>query len=307
MSNIKKPVTISLFNNKGGVGKTLVALNLSSILANDFKVLLVDNDRQANATGILYGEFIVDENIQSLYQERPYKICEVYGNRESITVPAISLKEKAPFLFKQEFDKIITKHKGEERFPKKELYLLPGCPILDEVRSVLDGKREREKVLSKRIAEIKDNFDFIIIDNPPSTDVFCYNGLYASDFVIIPFKPGAPEYQGLDNLRQIITNMQQDGVNIDILGVIVNMYNERTKAAKHYVNKIYDIFEETKIFDIAIPLTTDYVNAYMDNLPIDLHADAKPISKEAFEKMRDELLNKLEAIYETKKTNNKGE
>jgi chromosome partitioning protein len=306
MVKFDKPITISLFNNKGGVGKTQIALNLASVLSDDYKVLLVDNDRQANATGILYGEFVEEQNIQSLYQEGPYKVLEVYGDRESISVPSINSEAIIPSYFKKFFNEIIKKHEGITRVPNKELYLLPGCPVLEEIRSVLDGKIEREKILKKHLAEIKNNFDFIIIDNPPSTDVFCYNGLYASDFVIIPFKPGAPEYQGLDNLRRIITSMQKAGVHIDILGVVVNMYNERTKAAKHYVSKIYDIFDEAKIFDVVIPLTTDYVNAYMDNLPIDLHSESKASSKEAFTVLKDEVLGKLAVILDIKKSK-KGE
>ena len=260
---MKKPVIVSIVNNKGGVGKTSVALSLGSVLANSLKVLIIDNDRQANSTGVLMGgEFHEGRNLISLYQGKEFDIIKVFEN-----TPV-----------------------------KKELYLLPGSPDIEEIRSLIDGKIEREKIMSRKIKSIAAGFDIVLIDNPPALDVFSYNALYASDYALIPFKPGALEFSGMTNLINAIAEIKNNGHRLELLGVMINMYNKRTKAAIKYISQLIDILPEEKIFDTMIPVSQDFINATMDSVPIDLYPDADKSILDTCEQLKDEFLHKLETI-----------
>jgi chromosome partitioning protein len=255
-----KPIIVSVINNKGGVGKTSVTLNLGSVLSDNYKVLIIDNDRQANSTGVLLeGIFPEDKNLISLYQNKEFNIVKVFDN--------------TPI--------------------KKELYLLPGSPGIEEIRSVIDGKIEREKIISKKIQDIAKGYDFVLIDNPPALDVFSYNALYASDFALIPFKPGALEFSGMQNLLTALAAMKERGHGIELLGVLVNMYNSRTKAAIKYIEMLLKIIPEEKLFDTMISVSQDFINAIMDSLPIDLYPDANKAVVNTYYQLADEFVHKL--------------
>jgi|ERR1035437_9807871 chromosome partitioning protein len=260
---MKKPVVVSIINNKGGVGKTSVTINLGSVLADNLKVLIIDNDRQANSTSVLTGGKSYEEkNMISLYQDKEFDIINIFEN--------------TPI--------------------KKELYLLPGNPGIEEIRSVIDGKRDRERILEKKIDSIAEGFDIVLIDNPPSIDVFAYNALYASDFALIPFKPGALEFAGMQNLITTLAAIKKDGHKIELLGVLVNMYNSRTKAATKYIGELIAMLPEEKIFDTMIPVSQDFINAVMDSIPIDLYQDANKSIVNTYLQLRDEFLAKLETF-----------
>ena len=210
---------ISIANQKGGVGKTAIAVNLPVFLtAYGKRVLLVDTDPQANATFSL-GIKPKELNI-SLYEA----LLEQVSPRDII--------KKTPFLA---FDIMPTSHN------------LAGANI------ELVNTKNREYKLKEVIDKVKDNYDFVLIDCPPSLGILTLNALIASDEVLIPVQC---EYLAIEGLGQLLSNIKliNDNMesNIKILGAVMTMYNRRNRVCQAISKDLRRNFPGY-VFDTVIP------------------------------------------------------
>ena len=210
---------IAIANQKGGVGKTAIAVNLPVFLtAYGKKVLLVDTDPQANATfslGIKPKELTV-----SLYEA----LLEQVSPRDII--------RHTPFL---SFDIMPTS------------YNLAGANI------ELINTKDREFKLKDVVDRVKDDYDFVLIDCPPSLGILTLNALMAADEILIPVQC---EYLAIEGLGQLLSNIKLINENLEknirILGAVLTMYNRRNKVSASIAKDLRRNFPGY-VFDTVIP------------------------------------------------------
>jgi chromosome partitioning protein len=242
-------------NQKGGVGKTAVAVNLSASLAMaDLKVLLVDIDSQANSTSGLG----VEEPDVSIY--------EIIGGADPRTA--------------------IHKTKIEN------LFLIPSKRDLAGAEVELATEPEREAKLKNVLSRIKGDFDMIILDCPPSLGLLTVNALCAADAVIIPI---TCEYYPLEGLSYLIRTIElvRDSVNpaLKLFGILINMFDPRPNLSKQVLEEIKSAFGRI-VFETKIPRNIRVAEAPSHGLPVTLY-DPRSRGAEAFTSFTREFIERL--------------
>ncbi|MFD3155359.1 ParA family protein [Haloimpatiens sp. FM7330] len=249
--------TICIFNQKGGVGKTTTNINLCSYLANKgYKVLTIDIDPQGNTTS---GLGIDKKNIElSIYD---------------ILTSETSLKET---ILKIELI--------------DNLYLVPSTMELAGAEVELMSEKNREVILKKKLEDIKDEFDFIFIDCPPSLGFLTINSLTASDSVLIPIQC---EFYALEGVGQLVSTIQlvkkSLNKNLEVEGILMSMFDGRTKLSNEVVDEVKKYFKD-KVYKATIPRNIRLAEAPSFGLPIILYDD-KCKGAKAYEDLTEEFLN----------------
>ena len=247
---------VSVANQKGGVGKTTTTVNLSTILAKrGKKVLLIDTDPQGNATS---GLGIEKESDLSTY------------------------------------DLLITDVAAEDIIQEtgiKNLYISPSNMNLAGAEVQLVSMMSREQRMKEKLDVIKDKFDFILIDCPPSLGLITLNAFTASDSVLIPVQC---EYYALEGLGQLLNTVElvrkHLNKNLYVEGAILTMYDIRTNLANQVVREVKRFFQN-KVYKTVIPRNVKVSEAPSYGMPINLY-DPKSTGASAYQRLADEVMNR---------------
>lgn len=227
---------ISIINHKGGVGKTTTTANLGGALTQKgYRVLLVDLDGQANLTMSLGLNSDLNETIYSSMKSG--KDFPVYKNKEGLEI-------------------------------------IPSCLDLSAIESELINEPGRELILKSLLANIRERYDYILIDCPPSLSLLSLNALTASDGIIIPMQAQYLAMRGMDKLVNIINKVKSRiNPSLSIYGILITMYDGRTNLNK----SISEVVEETfhgKVFSSYIRNNISLAEAQANGKDI-FHYDSK--------------------------------
>ena len=246
---------IAICNQKGGVAKTTTAINVSAYLARKGKkTLLIDLDPQANATsGLGINKANIEQSIYNVLHEH----CKIDQAIQDTGIEFLSI--------------------------------LPSNINLTGAEVELVNVMSREYRLKKAIQEMQQDFDFIIIDCPPSLGLLTINGLTAADSTLIPIQC---EYYALEGLGQLISTIELIRQNLndtlEIEGVLLTMADYRTNLTKEVINEVKKYFG-TKVYKTIIPRTIKLTEAPGFGKPIVLY-DGQSLGAKKYEKLVHEML-----------------
>ncbi len=249
---------VSLANQKGGVGKTTTAINLgASIAACERRVLLVDLDPQANATS---GLGVGKSEERSMYPV----LVEGMDMREIVRPTELAT-----------------------------LSLAPSSVDLVGAEIELGAVDDREFRLRSALASVVGDYDYVLIDSPPSLGLLTINGLSAADSVLVPMQC---EYFALEGISQILTTVERvrDALNpgLDIEGIVLTMYDDRMNLARQVAEEVRGHFAE-KVYETVIPRNVRLGEAPSFGKPIILY-DIRSRGSEAYVSLAKEFIRRAE-------------
>ena len=253
--------TIAIANQKGGVGKTTTAINLSSCLAEaGQRVLTIDFDPQGNATsglGLEKGQ-IEDTVYEMMLGDCSFEDCL-------------------------------------QREVQEDLDVLPSDSNLSGAEIELLDVENKEFVLKSHLDQVKNDYDFIIIDCPPSLSLLTLNALVAADTVLVPIQC---EYYALEGLSQVLRTInivkRKMNPSLEMEGVVFTMYDARTNLSLEVVENVKNNLNE-KIYKTIIPRNVRFAEAPSHGMPINIY-DSKSTGAESYRLLAAEVISRGEEL-----------
>lgn len=255
-------VIIAVVNQKGGVGKTTTAVNVAASIGNlGKKVLLVDLDPQGNATS---GFGVVKKTLK-------------------ITT----------------YDVIMGDVRPAEAIIKtdcKNVSIMPATSMLAEAEMRLMALEQRNHQLKKALVQIKDDYDYIIIDCLPSLGIMALNALIACDQFIVPMQC---EHYSLEGLAQLLMTVKKikksSNKNLQLMGIVFTMLDKRLIQSNEIMRDIKANFPPSSIFKTEIPRNVRISEAPSHGIPI-IYYDANSKGAEAYKKLGKEIIKKCQEL-----------
>jgi len=251
-----KATKVIFLNQKGGVGKTTTAVDLGSALAKKgMKVLLVDLDAQGNLTSSVSA----DPRLPGTYEV-------LAGEANAID--------------------------SCQRTPVNNLYVLASNINMAGLNVELVNQEDRESFMKKTFEPLDDQYDFILVDCPPSLGLVTVNAMAWTEYVVIPMQCEYFAMEGLNLLMRTITNVKK-AVNpsLRILGIVFTMYNKRQKLANDVVEDVTSFFSGM-VFKTIIPRNVRLSEAPSHGLPINAY-DASSSGSKAYDKLAEEVMQRV--------------
>lgn len=250
---------IAVANQKGGVGKTTTAINLSSCLAaKGQKVLAIDMDPQGNMSS---GLGIDKDNVD-------YTVYDLLIGEATI-------------------EQVLHKEAIEN------LDVIPANIDLSGAEIELLETENKEYILRDEVLKIRSNYDYVIIDCPPSLSMLTINSMTTADTVLVPIQC---EYYALEGLSQLIKTIElvkeRLNENLEMEGVVFTMYDARTNLSLQVVENVKDYLDQT-IYKTIIPRNIRLAEAPSHGLPINLY-DPRSTGAESYMLLADEVIHKGE-------------
>ncbi len=248
---------IAISNQKGGVGKTTTAINLSACLAEMGKtVLVIDMDPQGNTTS---GLGVDKSKVENTTYRLMIGQCDIL---QALTKSVV---------------KNLTVISSERGLAATEIELI--------------GTEQKEFILKKYVDRIRDTYDFIIIDCPPSLNTLTVNAMTTADTVLVPIQC---EYYALEGLNELVYTIQlvkeRLNPNLEIEGVVFTMYDARTCLSLDVVENVKSNLKQN-IYKTIIPRNVRLAEAPSHGLPINMY-DSKSSGAEAYRNLASEVINK---------------